>query len=88
MVSSWFGGHAADNREERHELYWAQAKGWSEAHKFPKQGARREQTCKAIQFICESDVIDDPAHEGFFDAAARLVGPERRLFFKIAFKIV
>lgn len=64
ISGSWFGGQLT--ADERRALYWAQAKGRSDAHRFPKQGARREQTCKAIQFICESDVIDDPAHEGFW----------------------
>ena len=36
ISGSWFGGQLT--AEERRELYWAQAKGWSEAHKFPKQG--------------------------------------------------
>ena len=58
ISGSWFGGQLT--ADERRALYWAQAKGRSDAHRFPKQGARREQTCKAIQFICESDVIDDP----------------------------
>ena len=31
-----------------------------------RHGARREQTCAAIKFICESDVIDDAAHTGFW----------------------
>ena len=56
---------AADGRREA-RADWAQAKGCSEAHQFPKNGARREQTCSAIQFICESDVIDDAAHAGFW----------------------
>ena len=64
IPGSWFGGQLT--ADEKRVLYWAQAKGCSEAHKFPKNGARREQTCSAIQFICESDVIDDAAHAGFW----------------------
>ena len=26
----------------------------------------RAQTCAAIRFVCESDVLDDPAHQGFW----------------------
>ena len=47
------------------EQYWAQAKGSAEAHPFAAARGRRAQTCPAIFFVCESDVIDNPAHDGF-----------------------
>ena len=63
VPGTWFGGTLTD--AERRQLYWAQAKGSAEAHKFPKKGSRAAQTCPAIAFICESDVVDDPTHAGF-----------------------
>ena len=64
VPGSWFGGQLT--AAEKSELYWAQAKGFSMARRFPKQGVRKEQTCAGIQFLCESDVVDDPAHDGFW----------------------
>jgi hypothetical protein len=64
IPGSWFGGSLTP--EEKRELYWAQANDSSEAHKFPRSGGRREQTCAAIHFLCESDVVDNAAHGGFW----------------------
>ena len=64
ISGSWFGGSLTP--EEKRELYWAQANDSSEAHKFPRSGGRREQTCAAIHFLCESDVVDNAAHGGFW----------------------
>lgn len=66
IPGAWFGG--ALTADERSVKYWAQAKGSAEAHSFKKQGSRKEQTCAAIQFLCESDVVDDPTHAGFWMA--------------------
>ena len=63
IPGSWFGGSLTP--EEKRELYWSQARGSSEAHKFPRTAGRREQTCAGIHFLCESDVVDDAAHSGF-----------------------
>ena len=39
IPGSWFGGSLTP--DEKRELYWAQANGSSEAHKFARSGGRR-----------------------------------------------
>ena len=60
IPGSWFGGSLTP--EEKRELYWAQANDSSEAHKFPRSGGRREQTCAAIHFHAAQAVVTEGAH--------------------------
>ena len=64
IPGSWFGGSLTS--EERKELYWAQAKDSAEAHRFPKKGQKPATVCPGISFLCDSDVVEDPTHAGFW----------------------
>lgn len=63
VPGSWFGGLLP---AERRQHYEAEAYDWKEAHHFPKvPRGWAAQTCPAIKFLCETDVFEDPKHDGF-----------------------
>ena len=52
---------------EQRAKYEAEANGYELAHTFPKKlGVRAKPiTCEGIRYLCVSDVMDDPEHQGF-----------------------
>ena len=52
---------------ESRAKYEAEANGFELAHNFPKKIGLRATaiTCEGIRFLCISDVMDDPEHQGF-----------------------
>ena len=63
VPGAWFGGLLPSERRQHYE---AEAYDWKESHHFPKVPlGRAAQTCAAIKFLCESDVLEDPQHDGF-----------------------
>lgn len=50
---------------ERAQHYEAQATEFIPAHRFAKAGLRPAETTAAIRYLCTSDVVDDPQHQGF-----------------------
>ena len=60
VPGSWFPGNLT--AEEKRQRYEAQAADWAQAKAFKKVGSRPAQTCAAVKFLCESDVVDEPEH--------------------------
>jgi hypothetical protein len=53
---------------EQKEMYWGTAIEYTERHSFPAflKGWGVAHKGPGIRFLCESDVLDDPDHKGFW----------------------
>ena len=64
IPGSWKGFHNLTPTERR-EKYEGEAFAYEINHKFPRKGTVAAFTSDAIKFLCKSDVLEDPQHEGF-----------------------